>query len=78
MGDCGGVELAVRLRREESTMGATVKRFDERMKQDTGVAGKVELLKIGLHVAVFSGLAPVGSHETYNQAWQCVGKVNGL
>jgi hypothetical protein len=34
-------------------MGAAVKRFDEHMKQKTGVAEKVEHLKIGLHVAVF-------------------------
>ena len=59
-------------------MSAAIKRSDELMKQDTEVAEMVGLLKIGLHVVVFSGLAPVGSHETYNQAWQCVGKVNGL
>ena len=46
MGGCGGVGLAVRLRREASTMSAAVKRFDERMKQDTGVAEKVGQLKI--------------------------------
>ena len=42
-----------------STMSVAVKRFDERMKQDTGVAEKVEQLKIGLQVAVIQ--APVGS-----------------
>jgi hypothetical protein len=40
-------------------MSAAVERFDERMKQDTGVAEKVEQLKIGLQVAVFQ--TPVGS-----------------
>ena len=34
-------------------MSAAVEKFDERMKQETGVAEKVEQLKIGLQVAVF-------------------------
>ena len=40
-------------------MSAAVERFDERMKQDTGVAEKVKQLKMGLQVAVFQ--APVGT-----------------
>ena len=47
LSDATLVELAERLRREPSTMSAAVKRFDERMKTDTGVAEKVEQLRQG-------------------------------
>lgn len=56
LSDATLVELAVRLRREASAMSAAVKRFDERMKKDIGVAERVKQLKFGLQVTVFQAL----------------------